>query len=99
MSPTDTGVAFNNVSAYRATESTLPECERSQHRLIAVSPCTSNMATVQSNSEARSRMRTLDWARAGIKTAQLNDSSRSSNIYFLFFRFLMGTVMDINKIY
>ena len=47
-------------------------------------------------------MRPLDWARAGIKTAQLNDSSRSPNILFLFFfffQFLMGSVMDINKLY
>ena len=42
---------------------------------------------VERISETRSRMRALDWARAGIKTAQLNDSSRSANIYiyFLFF--------------
>ena len=32
--------------------------------------------------EARSRMRALDWALAGIKTALLNDSSRSPNILF-----------------
>ena len=30
-------------------------------------------------------MRALDWARAGIKTAQLNDSSRSPNISFSIF--------------
>ena len=44
-------------------------------------------------------MRALDWAHAGIKTAQLNDSSRSTNIYFLFLQFLMSSVMDINKRY
>ena len=50
--------------------------------------------------EERSRMRALDWAHAGIKTAQLNDSSRSPNILFsIFFQFLMGSVMDINKLY
>ena len=35
--------------------------------------------------ETRSRMRALDWARAGIKTAQLIDSSRSPNISFSIF--------------
>ena len=35
--------------------------------------------------EARSRMRALDWARDGIKTAQLNKSSRSLNILFYLF--------------
>ena len=35
--------------------------------------------------EARSTMRAFDWARAGIKTAQLNDSSRSPNILFSIF--------------
>ena len=39
-------------------------------------------------------MRALDWARARTKTAQMNDSSRS-----LIFQFLMGSVMDINKLY
>ena len=35
--------------------------------------------------EARSRMRALNWARAGIKIAQLNDSSRSpSNLFSMF---------------
>ena len=37
------------------------------------------------DAEARSRMRALDWARAGIKTAQLIDSSRSPNILFSIF--------------
>ena len=45
--------------------------------------------------------RSLDWARAGIKTAHLNDSSILPNTCILFsiFQFLMGTVMDINKLY
>ena len=41
----------------------------------------------------RSRMRALSWARARVKIAQLNDS------YFLFFEFLMGSVMGISKLY
>ena len=53
-------------------------------------------------------MRAFDWARAGIKTVQLNDRSCSPTIYiyiyiyiyiFFFFQFLMGSVMDINKLY
>ena len=46
-------------------------------------------------------MRVLDWARGGIKTVQLNDSSRSPNISFsfFFFQFLTGSVMDIIKLY
>ena len=40
--------------------------------------------------EARSRMRALDWARAGIKTAQLNDSSHSPNILFSIFSISNG---------
>ena len=35
-------------------------------------------------------MRALDWARAGIKTAQLNDSSRSPNIVFSIFSISNG---------
>ena len=35
--------------------------------------------------EVRSRMRALDLGRAGIKTAQLNNSSRSPNILFSIF--------------
>ena len=37
------------------------------------------------NTEVRSIMRALDWARAGIKTAQLNDSSRSPYIFIFYF--------------
>ena len=40
--------------------------------------------------EAHSRMRALDWVRAGIKTAQLNDSSRSQNILFSIFSISNG---------
>ena len=32
--------------------------------------------------EARSRTRALHWAHAGIKSGQLNDSSRSPNVFF-----------------
>ena len=49
-------------------------------------------------SEARSRMRALDWARAEFKTAHLNDSSRSPNILLsIFFQFLMGSFMGIKQ--
>ena len=34
-----------------------------------------------------------------IKIAQLNDSLRSPYILFIFFEFLMGSVIDINKLY
>ena len=45
--------------------------------------------------EARSRKQALKWARAGIKTAQLNDSSRLPSILFSIF----VTAVDINKLY
>ena len=48
--------------------------------------------------EARSRMGALDCVRAGIKNAQLIVCARPI-FYFLFFQFLMGSVMDINKLY
>ena len=47
-------------------------------------------ASLGEDSEARSRMRALDWAGAEIKTAQLNDSSRSPNILFSIFSISNG---------
>ena len=45
-------------------------------------------------------MQALDWARAWIKTALLNDSSGPPNILFsFFFQYVTGSVMDINKLY
>ena len=35
---------------------------------------------------------------AGIKIAQLNDSSHSPNILYTIFQFLVGSFMDINKL-
>ena len=50
-------------------------------------------------------MRVLDWACAGVKTAQLNDSSRSPNILFSIFFSISNpnsnpmSITDINKLY
>ena len=48
------------------------------------------ISNVYRQTEMRSKMRALDWARAGIKISQLNDSSRSSNILFSIFRISIG---------